>query len=1150
MPMKRFVFASALALVVSLTARGADTPHWTQPYNIVWTEPGTNGLSSMPAGGGNIGLNVWAQNDGVLFYISSPDSFDANQSLTKLARIRVTVSPNPFADSLRQELELESNTVRVSGRTADGTAVSLRIRADAHQPVVHVEGTAAKPVSVTATLELDDNWKMTARPFDNGVIWSRRLPAPSAYRARMISAWGLGAIADKVPDTLGNLTCGGLLVGEGFALGASGSGTNEGRRCGTAPLKTVAPVTTFALRGALRVAQDATADAWTNEVRQLAALTATTQAADRETSAAWWHAFWDRSRIVINPESTHTNDPAWEVGRNYQLFRAMLGVNSSGRCMTMFTCGLFSCDADPDFRPWNNQNLTAQNERLLHWPLLKSGDADLLKVGTDFYARTAEFQNARIKLKFGVDGVIYDESMTTMGFGTYADKEGFSGAPVLRYHFTSGLEFVLMMIESHRYFGTDLKPYLPAIEGVARFFDTFYRKENKKRTGSELNEKGQLVIFPVNTCESSPDKINGADSLSGLIAISDAVLALPEGTIPAEMRAYFQGFRKILPPLATYKVGRLTVISSQQPPTGGLIGNGEAPQLYPVFPFGLYGVGKPDLDVARGTWSIAPDAGKAAFCWWQGNIWTARLGLTEEARRYALVKFRFPTGYDLPANSWWKKGTPTRARYPAFFDALDGPADMDHGGSAMVGLQEMLLQTDGKRLLLLPAWPPDWDVDFKLHAPEQTTVEGLVRGGKLVNLLVTPALRRADVEVLSPYRDPMTLAIDPTTVEMRLPVQFDATRVTNSLSGNIAYAWDFGDGATAREAVATHTYEKAGTYAVYLRMKGAEGRTNIANAIVTVRPVDTVPPTVVSVNVAGRSGRVAVRFSEPVRQEDAETAANYTLEPGIHVVAASLGADGATVTLTTSPLPVGGGDFSVAVKNIRDRARQPNAIAPDTRKPFRYAPLYARWKLDEGKGLVAADASGNKRDGTLKVGNTGKKPDDAAPKVGPIWTNAAGRIALSFDGVDDIVECPTTLDDLAVPFSVSFWVNPAANRLDAEIFGNHSPDGVHMVLERGGFVFAPCYVGKGFINPPPMSLTADQWQHVTVVCDGEKIFCYLNGEEKSAVAAKGDYQANPDLTFRLGQGYKEGRFFRGLLSDFRIYRTALSPAEVQAVMKQ
>ena len=124
MQMKRVLFGSVLALSLGLAARGADTTHWTQPYNIVWTEPGTNGLSSMPAGAGNIGLNVWAQNDAIVFYISSPDSFNEQDYLTKLARVRVTVSPNPFADALRQELDLESNTVLVSGRTADGTALS------------------------------------------------------------------------------------------------------------------------------------------------------------------------------------------------------------------------------------------------------------------------------------------------------------------------------------------------------------------------------------------------------------------------------------------------------------------------------------------------------------------------------------------------------------------------------------------------------------------------------------------------------------------------------------------------------------------------------------------------------------------------------------------------------------------------------------------------------------------------------------------------------------------------------------------------------------------------------------------------------------------------------------------------------------------
>ena len=56
--------------------------------------------------------------------------------------------------------------------------------------------------------------------------------------------------------------------------------------------------------------------------------------------------------------------------------------------------------------------------------------------------------------------------------------------------------------------------------------------------------------------------------------------------------------------------------------------------------------------------------------------------------------------------------------------------------------------------------------------------------------------------------------------------------------------------------------------------------------------------------------------------------------------------------------------------------------------------------------------------------------------------------------------------------------------------------------------------------------------------------------EKSSDAGSGVLAPNPTLTFRLGQGYGEKRFFRGLLSDVRIYRGALSPAEVQAVMKE
>jgi hypothetical protein len=63
----------------------------------------------------------------------------------------------------------------------------------------------------------------------------------------------------------------------------------------------------------------------------------------------------------------------------------------------------------------------------------------------------------------------------------------------------------------------------------------------------------------------------------------------------------------------------------------------------------------------------------------------------------------------------------------------------------MIGLQEMLMQTDGKVIRLLPAWPRNWDVTFKLHAPYSTTVEGRFVNGKVEKLTVTPAERAMDV---------------------------------------------------------------------------------------------------------------------------------------------------------------------------------------------------------------------------------------------------------------------------------------------------------------------------------------------------------------------------------------------------------------------
>jgi hypothetical protein len=109
------------------------------------------------------------------------------------------------------------------------------------------------------------------------------------------------------------------------------------------------------------------------------------------------------------------------------------------------------------------------------------------------------------------------------------------------------------------------------------------------------------------------------------------------------------------------------------------------------------------------------------------------MGMTKEAADYNTKKLR-----------------DSERRFPTFWGpGHDWVPDHNWGGSGMIGLQEMLMQTIGDQIVLFPAWPKEWDVSFKLHAPKNTTVEVVYFGGKLVKLEVTPESRRKDVRVMT-----------------------------------------------------------------------------------------------------------------------------------------------------------------------------------------------------------------------------------------------------------------------------------------------------------------------------------------------------------------------------------------------------------------
>ena len=65
--------------------------------NVIWDSPSKNSLGSMPAGNGDIGINLWVEENGdLLFYLSKTDAWSENARLLKLGKVRLSLSPNPF----------------------------------------------------------------------------------------------------------------------------------------------------------------------------------------------------------------------------------------------------------------------------------------------------------------------------------------------------------------------------------------------------------------------------------------------------------------------------------------------------------------------------------------------------------------------------------------------------------------------------------------------------------------------------------------------------------------------------------------------------------------------------------------------------------------------------------------------------------------------------------------------------------------------------------------------------------------------------------------------------------------------------------------------------------------------------------------------
>jgi hypothetical protein len=281
----------------------------------------------------------------------------------------------------------------------------------------------------------------------------------------------------------------------------------------------------------------------------------------------------------------------------------------------------------------------------------------------------------------------------------------------LEYEWDTCLEFCMMALEAHRYGGMDIEPYLPMIRSCLRFFDDHYQYLANLRGAKRLDGNGKLVLYPGSGGETFKGAYNSTSTIAALRTVAESVgdtvllSRLPDITIRDGM---------IQPALHYERVQ-----------------NVETTQLYPVFPWRIYGVGRPGLEVARNTYQNDSLALKfrSHVGWKQDVIWAACLGMTEEATR--LLEQKMGDGPH---------------RFPAFWGpGYDWTPDHNWGGSGMIAMQEMLMQEVDEKIYLFPAWPRDRDVRFKLHASRHTTVEAELKDGKVVHVKVNPSARQKDL---------------------------------------------------------------------------------------------------------------------------------------------------------------------------------------------------------------------------------------------------------------------------------------------------------------------------------------------------------------------------------------------------------------------
>jgi alpha-L-fucosidase 2 len=754
---RNLVFANLVIVAVCFWPRAMGAVGTLDECNVVWTSPSTNSLGSMPLGNGDVGANVWVEQNGdLLFYVSKVDAYDSGHLLRKLGRVRIRFSPAIVTNDFEQTLVLREGAISIRAGK-----MNLRVWVDANAPVIRVTGQSRQAMDVVASFE-------TLRPCEelgdqaDRLAWGYR--NTTSEWIKHVQSQNTPEFAAKALDPILNRTSGCRMSGEGFV------------RADKRALKRIA---TRNIDLSVRVlsSQTPTLAEWFAELEKPVK-------SNWRAHCDWWKKFWNRSHIFVtgcgqgqvdldqyrfeqfpqaskayaghNKIDAATN--AFQITQRYALERFCEAAASRGAVPPPYNGSIFTMDmpagaegfSGPNARPttadqrdWAVLAFMWQNTRHPFWAMPARGDFDTMLSGLKFVRDGLDVCRDRCQNIFHHDGAFIMEASWWNNVSVF----NWNKVPQhLRYHFLATAETSAMMCD---YFGhTQDKKFLKEILlPCADEFIRFYELQFPKRDAN-----GKIIMSPAATVETYQPVTNPNTEITALRFVLTKLLAFDIG---AERRAHWTKLLGELPETPVRRICGMDLLA-----VGDAYAAGreicESPELYSIYPFRQAWLGTPErLAMARQSFHVrttsldgTDDKQPVETGGWQAApVQAAYLGLAREAARLVSINFndQFITWHG-NVNPDAPFPTRPRARFPAFWETkMDGTPDNDHGANSVNALQSMLLQSDGKKIYLLPAWPEDWDVSFKLWANDNTAVECDYRGGKVRSLKVTPESRRADV---------------------------------------------------------------------------------------------------------------------------------------------------------------------------------------------------------------------------------------------------------------------------------------------------------------------------------------------------------------------------------------------------------------------